>query len=34
MLKIFSPEEGVAGHGQVDDRPLGIAHVADRIAAL
>jgi len=33
-LKIFSPEEGGAEHCQVDDRPLGIAYIADWIAAL
>ncbi|HZT63884.1 MAG TPA: alpha/beta fold hydrolase [Burkholderiales bacterium] len=33
-LKIFTPEEGGAEHCQVDDRPLGIAYIADWIAAL
>jgi alpha-beta hydrolase superfamily lysophospholipase len=33
-LKIFGPEEGGAEHCQVDDRPLGIAYIADWIAAL
>jgi dienelactone hydrolase len=32
-LKIFAPEEGGAEHCQVDDRPLGIAYIADWIAA-
>jgi len=32
-LKIFTPEEGGAEHCQVDDRPLGIAYIADWIAA-
>jgi dipeptidyl aminopeptidase/acylaminoacyl peptidase len=30
-LKIFTPEEGGAEHCQVDDRPLGIAFIADWI---
>lgn len=33
-LRIFVPEEGGAEHCQVDDRPLGIAYIADWIAAL
>jgi pimeloyl-ACP methyl ester carboxylesterase len=33
-LRIFAPEEGGAEHCQVDDRPLGIAYIADWIAAL
>jgi dipeptidyl aminopeptidase/acylaminoacyl peptidase len=33
-LRIFTPEEGGAEHCQVDDRPLGIAYIADWIAAL
>ena len=33
-LKIFGPEEGGVEHCQVDDRPLGIAYIADWIAAL
>jgi dienelactone hydrolase len=32
-LKIFTPEEGGAEHCQVDDRPLGMAFIADWIAA-
>jgi len=32
-LKIFTPDEGGAEHCQVDDRPLGIAYIADWIAA-
>jgi dienelactone hydrolase len=32
-LRIFTPEEGGAEHCQVDDRPLGIAAIADWIAA-
>ena len=33
-LRIFAPEEGGAEHCQVDDRPLGIAYIADWIAGL
>ena len=32
-LRVFTPEEGGAEHCQVDDRPLGIAFIADWIAA-
>ena len=32
-LRIFTPEEGGAEHCQVDDRPLGVAAIADWIAA-
>jgi len=33
-LRIFTPEEGGAQHCQVDDRPLGVAFIADWIAEL
>jgi dienelactone hydrolase len=33
-LRIFTPEEGGAEHCQVDDRPLGVAFIADWIAEL
>jgi alpha-beta hydrolase superfamily lysophospholipase len=33
-LKVFTPEEGGAEHCQVDDRQLGVAYIADWIAAL